>query len=349
MRKVTVEASLTYDVLIDKGILNRAGALCADVTKASRAVIITDSNVAPLYLGRVRASLEAAEIEALEFIIPAGEASKSAENYIKIMSFMAKERITRADVLVALGGGVVGDLAGFSAATYLRGIKYIQIPTTLLAMVDSSVGGKTAIDIPEGKNLVGAFYQPSLVICDPDTLSTLPESVFADGCAEVLKYGIINDKPLWEKLKAPILPQIEDIIENCVMDKRDVVNADERDVGVRQLLNLGHTPAHAIEILSDFEISHGSAVAMGTVIMARAAASLCLCPESDAREIQSLLASYGLPTECPFGAIELAAVATTDKKRAGDFISVILPHGIGNSKIHKIPVDELGSLFARGL
>ena len=349
MKKVTVSASLTYDVLIEKGILCRTGELCASVVAPCRAVILTDSNVAPLYLDRVRASIEAAGFCALEFIIAAGEASKSAESYLALMSFMAQNRITRSDVLIALGGGVVGDLGGFSAATYLRGIRFIQIPTTLLAMVDSSVGGKTAIDIPEGKNLVGAFYQPSLVICDPDVLSTLPTDVFADGCAEVLKYGIINDRQLWEKLKAPIMPQIEDIIENCVKNKRDVVNADERDTGERQLLNLGHTPAHAIEILSDLSISHGSAVAMGMVLMARASAAMGLCPEADACEIEAVIKSYGLPTECPYSAAELAGIATADKKRAGSSISLIIPHAIGDSRIQKTPVCELEAVFARGL
>lgn len=349
MKKVTVDASLTYDVLIEKGILDRTGELCASVVSPSRAIILTDSNVAPLYLDRVRASLESAGFSALEFVIPAGEASKSAESYLALMSFMAQNRITRSDVLIALGGGVVGDLGGFCAATYLRGIKYIQIPTTLLAMVDSSVGGKTAIDIPEGKNLVGAFYQPSLVICDPDTLSTLAHDVFSDGCAEVLKYGIINDPTLWQKLKAPIMPQIEDIIENCVKNKRDVVNADERDVGVRQLLNLGHTPAHAIEALSDFTISHGSAVAMGMVIMSRAAANMGICSKSDADEIEALIKSYGLPTECPYRASKLASIATADKKRAGSSISLIIPHAIGDSRIQKTPVCELETIFALGL
>ena len=349
MKKVTVCASLTYDVLIEKGILSRTGSLCASVVAPCRAVILTDSNVAPLYLEGVRASLEAAGFSALEFVIPAGEASKSAESYLALMSFMAQNRITRSDVLVALGGGVVGDLGGFSAATYLRGIRFIQIPTTLLAMVDSSVGGKTAIDIPEGKNLVGAFYQPSLVICDPDVLVTLSPDVFADGCAEVLKYGIINDKPLWEKLKSPIMSDIEDIIENCVKNKRDVVNADERDTAERQLLNLGHTPAHAIEMLSDFAISHGSAVAMGMVLIARASAAMGLCPETDACEIEALIKSYGLPTECPYSAAELASIATADKKRAGGSIALIIPHAIGDSRIQKTPVGELEAIFARGL
>lgn len=349
MKTVTVSASKVYDIIIDKGILDRAGKLAATVVKPSRAAILTDSNVAPLYAERLESSLGAAGFEPVRFTVAAGERSKSAESYLSLLSFLAQNHITRSDCIFALGGGVVGDLAGFAAATYLRGIKFIQIPTTLLAMVDSSVGGKTAIDIPEGKNLVGAFYQPSLVICDYSTLDTLPENIFADGCAEVIKYGIINDRPLFEKLKSPIMPQIEDIIENCVRDKRDIVNQDERDVGIRQLLNLGHTAAHSIEALSSFAISHGSAVAIGTALISRAAVSLGLCPEADLDEIISMLKSYRLPTECPYRASELARIALSDKKRAGGKISLIMPCGIGNSQIKEINVSELEDIFSRGL
>ena len=349
MKKVTVTASLTYDVLIDNGILDRAGDESAKVIKPCNAAILTDSNVAPLYAERLEKSLAASGFSPIRFTIKAGEESKSAESYLSFLNFLAENQITRADCIFALGGGVVGDLAGFAAATYLRGIRFIQIPTTLLAMVDSSVGGKTAIDIPSGKNLVGAFYQPSLVLCDPKTLDTLTEEVFADGCAEVIKYGIINDKELFEKLKSPISGQIDEIIERCVIDKRDVVNADERDVGVRQLLNLGHTAAHSIEALSHFNVSHGSAVAIGTAIIARAATKLGYCPEDDRDQIVNMLKSYALPTDCPYSASELAEVAFRDKKRNGDTINLILPFGIGNSRIHKIPVTDLESFFAAGL
>jgi len=349
MKKVTVNASRVYDIIIEKGILDRVGEESAKVIKPCAAAILTDSNVAPLYAERLEKSLISSGFSPIRFTIAAGEESKSAESYLSFLNFLVENKITRSDCIFALGGGVVGDLAGFAAATYLRGIKFIQIPTTLLAMVDSSVGGKTAIDIPAGKNLVGAFYQPSLVLCDYHTLDTLPESIFADGCAEVIKYGIINDKPLFDKLKNPIKEQIEDVIDNCVKDKRDVVDTDERDVGVRQLLNLGHTAAHSIEMLSSFEISHGSAVAMGTALISRAAARLGLCPESDVEEIVSMLKSYGLPTECPYSAPELTKIALSDKKRSGGKINLIVPFGIGNSQIHEIDVAELEAFFAKGL
>ena len=349
MRKVTVNASRTYDVIIEKGILYKAGEVSAKVINPCAAAILTDTNVAPLYAERLENSLAESGFSTCRFTIEAGEGSKSAASYLSFLNFLADNKITRTDCIFALGGGVVGDLGGFAAATYLRGIKFIQIPTTLLAMVDSSVGGKTAIDIPAGKNLVGAFYQPSLVLCDYETLDTLPDNIFADGCAEVIKYGIINDKPLFEKLKSHIKGQIEDIIENCVKDKRDVVNADERDTGVRQLLNLGHTAAHSIETLSSFEISHGSAVAMGMALVARAAQTLGLCPQNDVDEIVKLLKDYNLPTECPFSADSLAEIALSDKKRKGGKIDLILPFGIGNSQIYPINVDSLEAFFAKGL
>ena len=351
MKKVTVNASRVYDIIIDKGILDSSGSLALDVLKKPcAAAILTDSNVAPLYLERLESSLAAAGFNVISYVIPAGEESKSAENYIAFLSFLAKNKVTRSDCIFALGGGVVGDLAGFCAATYLRGVKFIQIPTTLLAMVDSSVGGKTAIDIPEGKNLVGAFYQPSLVICDYQTLDTLPENIFTDGCAEVIKYGIINDRPLFDKLKAtPIMDQLEDVIENCVRDKRDVVNADERDTGVRQLLNLGHTAAHSIEILSGFEISHGSAVAIGTALIARAANKMGLCPDQERDEIINVLKAYSLPTSCPYTATALAEIALSDKKRSGGRISLIIPFGIGNSQIYEVEVERLEEIFSQGL
>ena len=349
MKRVTVNASKKYDVIIEKGILDRAGEESARVIKPCRAAILTDSGVEPLYAERLEKSLVSAGFSPICFTIAAGEESKNGENLLSFLNFLAKNNVTRSDCIFTLGGGVVGDLGGFASAIYLRGIDFIQIPTTLLAMVDSSVGGKTAIDIPSGKNLVGAFYQPSLVLCDYGTLSTLPEKTFNDGCAEVIKYGIINDRLLFDKLKSPIMPQIEEIIENCIKNKRDVVDADERDVGTRQLLNLGHTAAHSIEKLSNFEISHGSAVAIGIAVITRAAAAMGFCPESERDEIISLLKAYSLPTESPYSAKEIANAALSDKKRSGNMINLIVPFGIGNSKIYEIQVDSLEELFSKGV
>jgi 3-dehydroquinate synthase len=232
-------------------------------------------------------------------------------------------------------------MCGFVAATYLRGIPYIQVPTSLLAMVDSSVGGKTAIDLPAGKNLVGAFNQPAMVLCDISALDTLPENTFIDGCAEVIKYGVINDASLFRSLQGGTSPACEQVIARCVQNKRDIVERDEFDTGLRRLLNLGHTVAHAIEKLSHFEISHGSAVAMGTVMIMRAAVAHRLCPKSDLEALLSLTKKLGLPTECPYSTAEIAAAALSDKKRSGDTLTLVLPYGIGTCQLCELPANKL--------
>ena len=216
-------------------------------------------------------------------------------------------------------------------------------------MVDSSVGGKTGVDLPAGKNLVGAFWQPSLVVCDYALLSTLPPETFADGCAEVIKYAVINDKPLFETLKAPIESRLGTVIANCVKNKRDIVNADERDTGCRQLLNLGHTIGHAVEARSDFSISHGSAVAIGTNLVASAAWMRGLISIEELREIRNLLTAYHLPIVCNFTAKELALVAAADKKRAGGSITLVVPYGIGDTRLVKTPISELEAFIEDAL
>lgn len=349
MKTVTVNASKSYNILIEKGLLNDVGNHVKELLGEVRICIVTDDTVNALYSASVESSLTAQGISFIKFVIPHGEASKNANNLISLLEFLASNRITRSDALIALGGGVVGDLTGFAAGVYLRGIKFIQIPTTLLAMVDSSVGGKTAIDLEAGKNLAGVFHQPSLVLCDPNTLNTLPDEIFSDGCAEVIKYGIINDKEFFEILKLGIKSNIEAIIERCVQNKAHIVELDEYDLGTRQLLNLGHTIGHAIELCSSMSISHGRAVAIGTVIATKIAIYSELCPDSDLDKIIALLKSVQLPTECPYSASELVAVATTDKKRSGDSINLVLPYGIGNCKLHKVKVCDLEALIEKGL
>lgn len=350
MKKITVSASVAYDVIIGDGLLDKAGELClAALGKACRVCILSDDRVAPLYMDRAVASLTASGFDTLQYVIPNGEASKNTENLVGLVEFMARNRLTRTDVLVALGGGVVGDLGGFAAAVYLRGIRFIQIPTTLLAAVDSSVGGKTAVDLAAGKNLMGAFHQPSLVICDYTTLDTLKPEIFSDGCAEVIKYGVIGDRRFFDKLKGGIKGQIEDVIATCVQSKADIVREDEFDHGKRQLLNLGHTVGHAIELCSDLKISHGSAVSIGMVIVMRAACRMGLCNARELDELIQLLASEGLPTDCPYSAKELAAVASADKKRAGESINLVVPYSIGDSRLLPLPVADLCDFIAKGL
>ena len=257
---------------------------------------------------------------------------------------MAAAHLTRADTVVALGGGVTGDLAGFAAASYLRGIRLVQVPTTLLAMVDSSVGGKTAVDLPEGKNLVGAFHQPALVLCDLDTLDTLPQAVFREGCAEVIKTAILFDRPLFEDLKRDGLNfNRESVIARCVEHKRDIVAEDEFEAGSRKLLNLGHTLGHAVEKCSGYAVAHGAAVAIGTAAMARA-----FCRE-DGEEIHAVLQKFGLPLTTEFTPEELAEAALADKKRQGDTVTLVVPTAVGKCELCRLPVSELQSVFEAGM
>ena len=349
MKTVTVNASTSYPILIGEGLLDRAGTLCAEQIGVCRVCVVTDDTVHALYYERLSRSLTEAGYEIHPFVIPHGESSKSTESLVALLEFCAEHRLTRSDALIALGGGVVGDLCGFAAAVYLRGVRFVQIPTTVLAMVDSSVGGKTAVDLRAGKNLAGAFHQPSLVICDTKTTETLPPAIFADGCAEIIKYGVINDRPFFERLKNGIAEQLEEVIAACVMNKRDIVEDDEFDRGTRQLLNLGHTVGHAIELCSDLAISHGSAVSIGMVIVMRAAIAMGLCPAADLDELIALLTQNALPVSCPYTAESLATVATADKKRSGDTISLVLPYGIGDSRLYKLPVSALADFIAKGL
>ncbi len=350
MKRITINASTKYDIVIGRHLLSEAGKYCREALGGvCRVCVVSDDTVASLYLDTVKASLEGSGFSVESFVFPHGEPSKSTETLISLWEFLAAKHLTRSDALIALGGGVVGDLCGFAAATYLRGIRFVQIPTTLLAAVDSSVGGKTGVDLRAGKNLAGAFHQPSLVLCDVATLDTLSPEFFADGCAEVIKYGVIRDRELFERLRGNFREEIEEIIARCVRHKAEIVEADEFDLGTRQLLNLGHTVGHAIETCSEMRISHGSAVAIGMVIVTRAAISLGLCPDGDLDALISLLKKLGLPTECPYSAAELASVASADKKRAGSKITLVLPFGIGDSRLYPIVVDELSSLIEKGL
>ncbi len=350
MTTVKVNASSSYDIIIGKGLLARCGELAARAVSPCRACIVSDDTVASLYMECTESALRSAGFDTLRFVFPHGEGSKNMQTLCSLLEFLAENRLTRTDCLFALGGGVVGDICGFASAVYLRGTKFIQIPTTLLAAVDSSVGGKTGVDLAEGKNLVGAFHQPSLVICDYSTLDTLSEEIFADGCAEVVKYAIINDSEFFASLeKHGIREQIEYAIARCVQNKARIVAEDEFDNGVRQLLNLGHTVGHAIEVCSELRISHGSAVAMGMCIAARAATAHGLCSEKVAERITALLASLGLPTKCDFGVDELYLVATADKKRKGDSITLVVPHAIGDTRLHKLDMDALYNFISKGL
>lgn len=350
MRTISVKASQNYDIVIGTGLLPQLGSYAADIRNGCKAAVISDSNVWPIYGQTISESLTDAGIEPIHFVFPAGEASKNANTYLDILNFLAENRITRSDLIIALGGGVVGDITGFAAATFLRGVSYIQIPTSLLAMVDSSVGGKTAIDLPAGKNLVGAFKQPRLVLCDVSTLSTLPRTLFLDGCAEVIKYGMLYDYQLVHYLLStgPDFDR-EKVIARCVAFKRDVVQEDEFDTGPRQKLNLGHTIGHGIEAGSNFRITHGQAVAAGMAIVTKAAASRGFCSRETYEVLLNTLSRFSLPAETSFTAKELYNAALSDKKRSGGTVNLIVPRDIGCCDIVPTPVSELESFIEAGL
>ena len=352
MKEVEVKASTkSYTVYIGGGLLARAGErIRAIAPKAEKAAIITDDNVDALYAESLMASLEKAGLTAVKFVLPHGEESKNGLGYLAIVSFLAESGLSRSDALVALGGGMVGDIAAFSAATYLRGINYIQMPTSLLAMVDSSVGGKTAIDLPAGKNLAGVFCQPDAVLCDLSTLDSLPENVFRQGCAEVLKYGILDDVGLFDYLSEKGLSfDREYVIARCIEIKRNYVLADEFDTGIRRKLNLGHTFGHAVEKLSGYALSHGESVAIGTAVAARAAAKMGYCSEMCAGKIETALKAFGLPTETNITIDEAMPIMLSDKKRAGSFVNIIVPETIGSCAIVPMAVEQMKEFFSKGL
>ena len=342
METVQVRASRDYPVRIGRGLLDRCGALLAEVTAARRCCVVTDSTVQDLYAGRVMESLRRAGFEAHLFAFPAGEQSKNLATYGEILGFFAASRLTRSDCVVALGGGVAGDMAGFAAATYQRGVDYVQVPTTFLAASDSSVGGKTAVDLPAGKNLCGAFWPPRLVVCDCDTFDTLPPEVFADGAAETLKHGLIADAAFFRRLREEnVRGWLEQAVRRNVEIKAAVVAEDEYERGRRKLLNFGHTLGHAIEKCSGYTVPHGHAVAAGMVLITRAAERLGHTPKGVLEEILAANRQYHLPTECPYTPAELYEAAAGDKKRSGDSIDVVVLREIGRAETLRLTMEGL--------
>lgn len=349
MKTVHIDASRSYDVRIGRGLLDDCGRQIAERVRCASAAVVADDTVYALYGERVCASLEAAGVRTVCYVFPHGEKSKNLLEYAKILNFLAENRVTRADALIALGGGVTGDLAGFAAATYQRGIPFVQVPTTLLAAVDSSVGGKTAVNLASGKNQVGCFYQPSLVLCDSDTLRTLPPEEYRNGCAEVIKYAVLRSEPFFDALRAePVSAQVEHVIATCVGMKRDLVAADEFDRGSRQLLNLGHSFGHAVEKCSDYAVPHGCGVAIGMAIIARAAAKRGICTDDTCAQILALLRQYGLPTETAFTRDALTDAARSDKKIADGKLHLIVPERIGRCRIETIPAADIPAWLADG-
>ncbi|MCL1888198.1 MAG: 3-dehydroquinate synthase [Kiritimatiellaeota bacterium] len=328
-------------ILIHDHALDQLGAATANILAGRRAFIVTDENVAPLYLERAARSLADAGFAVAEKIFPAGEAAKSSQNLFALWEAFHAHGITRADAVVALGGGVIGDLAGFAAATWLRGCPVVQVPTTLLAQVDSSIGGKTGIDLPFGKNLAGAFHQPSLTLMDPALLATLPKKEYANGMAEVVKYGCIADAALFDAT--------ENFIPRCVEIKREIVSRDERDTGERMVLNFGHTIGHAIEKLSGYETAHGEAVAVGMAMAARVGERHGVTPSGTADKIAARLKACGLPTEVPYPAGELFNALLSDKKNLAGKIHFILLEKIGKAVVAPFEPEKLHAFMREAL
>ena len=344
----------SYDILLESGILQRTGEqLKRYLPQSRRWMIVTDENVNSMYGGLVEAAIRDAGLGVSRLVLPPGEATKSLAKLEEVYRALCAAGISRSDGLIALGGGVIGDLAGFAAATYLRGIPYVQAPTSLLAQVDSAVGGKVAVDLPEGKNLVGNFYQPKLVLLDPDTLQTLPDRVFADGMGEVIKYGCIRDAALFQLLastpgRAALMPSMADIIARCVAIKADIVSRDERDTGERMLLNFGHTLAHAIETLQNYSgLSHGEAVSVGMHLICRLAEAKGLTVSGTADAVQRCLQAHNLPFAASLGNTDkLFDILGRDKKNLGKSLFVVLLSKIGESRLFETTPDFFSGVEA---
>ena len=338
-----------YDITVKRGIIGDCGEKIREISNADVAAVISDDNVAPIYLDTVTKSLQRAGFTVYSFVFPHGEENKNIQTVMKMVEFFAEKGLTRTDIAVALGGGVCGDMCGFAASIYLRGINFVQIPTSLLAQVDSSVGGKTGCDLEAGKNLVGAFHHPSLVLIDPDTLTTLPEKYMADGMGEVIKTGLIRSEKLFSELeKGEKYENIDDIIYECVKIKAEVVENDFTEKGERMLLNFGHTVGHAIEKLENFSgISHGMAVGVGMVMITKAAEKAGLCEIGTADRIIGLLEKYGMPTETMHNEKNIVAVAMSDKKRRSNTINTVLLKKIGDSFIYPIECEKFEDFLKR--
>ncbi len=372
LKKICVNASSEYDVVIGNGAIDLAGELisalgggsgsgnafcgCPGCGKASKLLLVSDDTVYSLYGEKAAETLKKAGFELSEFVFPHGESSKNLDTYAGILSRALESGLTRNDMFVALGGGVTGDLAGFAAATFKRGIRFVQIPTTLLSAVDASVGGKTGIDLDGGKNQVGAFHQPSLVLCDPELLETLPEDQFRSGLAEVIKTAMIADEALFETLARykdlqEFRADKEGLIKvtgRCVEIKRDIVLADEFDRGERMLLNFGHPVGHGIEAKSGFAMLHGFAVAAGMAVAARAACNRNYCPDAVPAALETVLEKFGLPADTEYGADDILPFIYGDKKAAGKLINLVVPRSIGKCEITPLPLSGLEEFLYDG-
>lgn len=346
MKKFTVSTDRPYDILIGSNILKKAGTYLNTCLPPCRLCVITDSTVNSLYAQVIMTSLMEHGYQTSKIVFPAGEHSKNLTTYSNILEALADEGLTRSDAIIALGGGVVGDLAGFAAATYMRGIAYVLIPTTFMAAVDASIGGKNSINLLGGKNLAGVFWQPSMVFCDCHTFESLPHTKLLDGAAEAVKYAVISEESLFPHI---LKRDFTYIIERCVSIKKSIVEADERETGVRQLLNFGHTVGHGIEKLSSYSVSHGQAVAKGMVTEARAAYRCGLSPVDVSIPLEEILQQLGFDLSADYSADEIYHYALMDEKISGGQITLIVPESLGKCRLHKISLSELKTFIRLGL
>ena len=341
MNQITVHTSRPYNILIGNGLLKDIGRYVKEVSGCHKVAVITDDIVAGLYLQTVTDSLRQADLQVCSYVFPNGEASKCHRTLLPIYDFLIREQLTRSDLIVALGGGVVGDLAGFAAATYLRGIDFVQVPTTFLAQIDSSVGGKTGVDTDGGKNLVGAFHQPILVLCDLDTLSTLPEENFKDGIGEAIKCGMIRDAKLFEVMRSgQVREHLPYVVSTCIDIKRKVVESDELDKGERMLLNFGHTVGHAIENYMHYQLTHGKCVGIGMAVITKAAAAAGIGDPSIHDAVVQALQNNGMPVSLDIDYSDACEACLHDKKRSSNILKCILIRSIGDGYIYAMPAEN---------
>ncbi len=346
--RISVRTAVNYTVTVGQDLLSESGEWLTALHAPCTVALVTDDTVNTLYADTVAHSMESAGFAVCRFVFPHGESSKTTATLVRLLEFMAEHTLTRTDMVAALGGGVVSDLAGFAAAVYLRGISHVTIPTTLLAAVDAAVGGKTGVDLTAGKNLVGAFKQPLGVLCDTDTFCTLPPAEWRNGMAETVKTAVLADTALFATLEDTATLNIADTVARCIRYKADIVARDEKDNGCRQLLNLGHTIGHAVEQCSHFALPHGEAVAIGMAVIARAAHKRGLCTADTANRLIATLRAHDLPTENPYSADQLVTVAMRDKKRRGNHLTLVIPRAIGDGALHEIAAEDLAAWIAEG-
>lgn len=340
MNTIQIKTSHPYEARVGQGLIKNIAREISDIKKPGKCIIVSDDVVFSLYGEAVKASLIDAGYSVYEAVFAHGEDSKNIETALSLLTAFFEAGLTRSDFAIALGGGVVGDVCGFVSSIYLRGIDFIQIPTTVLAAIDSSVGGKTGVNTDYGKNLVGAFHQPVRVICDTDTFETLPYDIYTAGICEALKYGVIRDRDLFDSI-VNADTNLENVVCRCVQIKADIVEKDEFDHGERQLLNFGHTLGHSIEALSNFEISHGHAVCLGMLIISRAAEAGGLCEVGVSENIEKALKSFEIDTDIQYSYKELSSHAMTDKKRKGNEITLVIPKKLGECVLHTISTEKL--------